>query len=257
MGMHEQFRLDGQVAVVTGGGRGIGRGIALALADCGADVVAIARRQADVDAVAAEIEERGQRGLGISADVMDWEQIPRALDRVVEEFGQLNIMVNNAGGNLDRKTYALPDIPIEKFDEQLSLNMKTKFWGAQQAAKRMQDGGSIINIISIAAHKPSPGFGVYSAANLGMISMTRTLSVELAPRGITVNCIAPGVVVTDMLVETMNVGAEQADAMFSQQIPLGRTGTPEDCGAAAVFFASPAARWITGQFIDVAGGQPT
>ena len=257
MGMHEQFRLDGQVAVVTGGGRGIGRGIALALADCGADVVAIARRQADVDAVAAEIEERGQRGLGISADVMDWEQIPRALDRVVEEFGQLDIMVNNAGGNLDRKTWALPDIPIEKFDEQLSLNMKTKFWGAQQAAKRMQDGGSIINIISIAAHKPSPGFGVYSAANLGMISMTRTLSVELAPRGITVNCIAPGVVVTDMLVETMNVGAEQADAMFSQQIPLGRTGTPEDCGAAAVFFASPAARWITGQFIDVAGGQPT
>ena len=256
MGMHEQFRLDGKVAVVTGGGRGIGRGIALGLAECGADVVAIARRQEDVDAVAAEVEARGQRGLGLSADVMDWDQIPAALDRVVEEFGQLDIMVNNAGGNLDRKTYSLPDIPIEKFDEQLHLNMKTKFWGSQQAAKRMNDGGSIINIISIAAHKPSPGFGVYSAANLGMISMTRTLAVELAPRGITVNCLAPGIIVTDMLVETMNIGAEQAQDMFSQQIPLGRTGTPEDCAAAAVFFASPAARWITGQFIDVAGGQP-
>ncbi|HIE82653.1 MAG TPA: SDR family oxidoreductase, partial [Dehalococcoidia bacterium] len=226
------------------------------MADCGADVVVIARRQHDVDAVAKEIESRGQKGLGISADVMDWDSIPAALDRVVDEFGGLDIMVNNAGGNLDRQMHALPDITIEKFDEQLHLNMKTKFWGSQQAAKRMRDGGSIINIISIAAHKPSPGFGVYSAANLGMISMTRTFAVELAPRGITVNCLAPGIIVTDMLVETMKMSEQEAKDMFDAQIPLGRTGTPEDCAAAAVFFASPAARWITGQYIDVAGGQP-
>jgi NAD(P)-dependent dehydrogenase (short-subunit alcohol dehydrogenase family) len=257
MGMHERFRLDGKVAVVTGGGRGIGRGIALAMAECGADVVVTARRQEDVDAVAKKIEALGQRGLGISADVMDWDAMPVVLDRVVEEFGGIDIMVNNAGGNLDRQMYALPDITLEKFDEQLHLNMKTKFWGSQQAAKRMRDGGSIINIISIAAHKPSPGFGVYSAANMGMISMTRTLSVELAPRGITVNCLAPGIIVTDMLVETMKISEEEAKAIFDEQIPLGRTGTPEDCAGAAVFFASPAARWVTGQFIDVAGGQPT
>ena len=158
MNMHDQFRLDGKVAVVTGGGRGIGRGIALALAECGADVAVIARRQADVDQVAKEISDRGQRGLGISADVMDFTSIPGALDQVVAEFGRLDIMVNNAGGNLDRKTYSLKDIPIDKFDEQLALNMKTKFWGAQQAAQRMTDGGRVINIISIAAHKPSPGF---------------------------------------------------------------------------------------------------
>lgn len=255
--MHEQFRLDGQVAVVTGGGRGIGRGIALALADCGADVVVVARRQADLDDVAAEISGRGVRGLGLSADVMDFTAIPKVLDEVITTFGRLDIMVNNAGGNLDRKMHALPEIGLEKFDEQLTLNMKTKFWGAQQAALRMDNGGRIINIISIAAHRPSPGFGVYSAANMGMISMTRTLAVELAPKKITVNAIAPGVVVTDMLTETLGVNAEQAHAMFEASIPLGRTGTPEDCAAAAVFFASPAAEWITGQCLDVAGGQPT
>lgn len=256
MGLHESFRLDGKVAVVTGGGRGIGKGIALGLADCGADVVVMARRQADVDAVAEEIAARGQRGLGIAADVMDWEQIPAALDRVVAEFGGLDIMVNNAGGTLDGQMYALPEISLEKFDEQLHFNMKTKFWGSQQAAKRMRDGDRIINISSIAAHKPSPGFGVYSAANLGMISMTRTLAVELAPRQITVNCIAPGVIVTDMLVDSLKLSVADAENAFAEQIPLGRTGTPEDCAAAAVFFASPAANWITGQYIDVAGGQP-
>ena len=256
MGMHDQFRLDGKVAVVTGGGRGIGRGIALAMAECGADVVVTARRKEDVNAVQKEIEVLGQRSLGLSADVMDWNSMPKVLDQVVDEFGSIDIMVNNAGGNLDRQMHALPDISLDKFDEQLHLNMKTKFWGSQQAAKRMRDGGSIINIISIAAHKPSPGFGVYSAANMGMISMTRTLSVELASRGITVNCLAPGIIVTDMLTETMKVSEKEAKAIFDEQIPLGRTGTPEDCAGAAVFFASPAARWITGQFIDVAGGQP-
>lgn len=257
MGMYENFRLDGQVAVVTGGGRGIGRGIAIALAECGADVAVLARRQADVDAVAEEIRKLGRRSIGIAADVMDFASIPGTLDRVVDELGQLDIMVNNAGGNLDRRTWSLTDIPLEKFDEQLDLNMKSKFWGSQQAAARMTNGGRIINIISIAAHRPSPGFGVYSAANMGMISMTRTLAVELAPKKITVNCIAPGIVVTDMLKETMHIDDAKAHELFDQTIPMGRTGTPEDCAAAAVFFASPAAAWITGQFIDVAGGQPS
>ena len=139
MNMHDRFRLDGQVAVVTGGGRGIGRGIALALAECGADVVVVARRQADVDAVAAEVTAIGTRGLGIAADVLDFTAMPKVLDQVVADFGRLDIMVNNAGGNLDRKSYSLADIPIDKFDEQLALNMKSKFWGAQQAAARMRN----------------------------------------------------------------------------------------------------------------------
>lgn len=255
MGMHERFRLDGKVAVVTGGGRGIGRGIALAFAECGADVVAVARRQADVDAVADEVKARGRRGLAISADVMDFSVMPRVLDRVVETFGRLDIMVNNAGGNLDRKMYPLPEMPLEKWDEQIDLNMKTKMWGAQQAAKRMKAGGRIMSIISVAAHRASPGFGAYSAANLGMISFTRTLAVELAPKGITVNCIAPGIIVTDMFKETLHLSQADADAFAAKETPLGRGGYPEDVAAAACFFASPAAEWITGQYMDVAGGR--
>lgn len=255
MNMHERFRLDGKVAVVTGGGRGIGRGIALAFADCGADVVVAARRQDDVDKVAEEIAARGVRGRGVSLDVLDFDAVPRMQDRVVEEFGGIDIWVNNAGGNLDRKMYGLPDISLAKWHEQINLNLTSKFWGAQQAAQRMRDGGRIISIISIAAHNASPGFGAYSAANNAVISMTRTMALELAPRGITVNCIAPGIVVTDMFVETLNLSQSEAEAYAAQQTPLGRTGYPEDVAAAAVFFASPAAEWTTGQFIDVAGGR--
>lgn len=253
MNMHEQFRLDNKTAVVTGGGKGIGRAIALAFAECGANVIVTARRQNDLDAVVSEIEERGQRGLGISADAMDLETTPKILDRAVEEFGHLDIMVNNAGGNLDRKMHATTDMSLDKWNEQITFNMTTKFWGAQQAAKRMQDGGRIISIISVAAHKPSPGFGAYSAANMGMISLTRTLATELAPRAITVNCIAPGFIVTEMLRETMNVDQAAADATAAEMITHKRLGTPEDVAAAAVFFASPAAEWTTGQFINVAG----
>lgn len=255
MGMHERFRLDGKVAVVTGGGRGIGKGIAIAFAECGADVAVIARRQADVDDVAKEIKALGRKSLAISADVLDWTAIPNALDRVVTELGGLDIMVNNAGGNLDRKMYPLPEITLDKWDEQIDLNMKTKFWGAQQAAKRMTNGGRIINIISIAAHNASLGFGAYSSANNGMIAFTRTMAVELAPKKITVNCIAPGIVVTDMFKETLNISNDQALKMAADATPLGRTGYPEDVAAAACFFASPAAEWTTGQFLDVAGGR--
>ncbi len=255
MGMHEDFRLDGKTAVVTGGSKGIGKGIALAFAECGANVIIGARREAEVAEAAAEIGAVGGGAcLGVSLDVMDFDQMPVLLDRVVKEFGSLDILVNNAGGNLDREMHPLPDITPEKWTEQIDLNIKTKWWGCQQAAKRMPDGGRLINISSVAAHNASPGFGAYSAANNGVIAMTRTLGVELAPRNITVNCICPGFVVTEMLWETMNMSREEADVYAAEQNPLG-LGYPYDIAAAAVFFASPAAKWTTGQTIDVAGGR--
>ena len=254
MGMHENFRLDGKVALVTGGGKGIGRGIALALAECGADVAVLARRQDDLDEVAGEIRARGRRALTIAGDVLKDETLPAALDRVVAELGGIDIMVNNAGGNLDRKQHPLPEITLAKWDEQISLNLRHKFYGSQQAALRMKTGGRIINIVSVAALNASPGFGAYSTANNGVIAMTRTLAVELGGKGITVNCIAPGVIWTEMLAETLNVTEDQAAGAFGRAIPMGRVGYPEDIAAAAVFFASPAANWTTGQCISVAGG---
>ncbi len=255
MTMHDRFRLDGKVALVTGGGRGIGRGIALALAECGADVAVLARRQADVDAVAREIGARGRRGLALTGDVMLTGTIPRALDAVVAHFGGIDIMVNNAGGNTDRRGHALDEITLEKWDEQIRLNMRHKFQGAQEAAKRMRDGGRIVNIVSIAATHPYPGFGCYGAGNAGIIAMSRTLAVELAPRRITVNCIAPGEIYTDLLTESLDMDQASAQAYADEAIPLGRIGHPEDVAAAAVFFASPAAEWTTGQWLEVAGGR--
>jgi 7-alpha-hydroxysteroid dehydrogenase len=254
MGMHERFRLDGKVALVTGGGKGIGRGIALGLAECGADVAVLARRQADIDEVAQQIRDRGRKALAIQGDVLDDTVIPAALDRTVAELGRIDIMVNNAGGNTDRKSHALPEITMQKWDEQISLNLRHKFIGSQQAAARMKDGGRIINIVSVAALHASPGFGAYSTANNGVIAMTRTLAVELGPRKITVNCIAPGVIWTELLAESLHVTEEEAAGAFGGGIPLERVGYPEDIAAAAVFFASPAAEWTTGQCISVAGG---
>jgi 7-alpha-hydroxysteroid dehydrogenase len=254
MGMHERFRLNGKVALVTGGGKGIGRGIALAFAECGADVAVLARRIEDVNAVAREIEQRGRRALAIAGDVLVDTVLPAALDKTIETLGAIDIMVNNAGGNLDRRQHSLPEITLEKWDEQIALNLRHKFYGSQQAAIRMKNGGRIINIVSVAAHRASPGFGAYSTANNGAIAMTRTLAAELGPRGITVNCIAPGVIFTEMLSETLGVGEESASKAFTPGIPLGRMGTPEDTAAAAVFFASPAAEWTTGQCLTVAGG---
>jgi 7-alpha-hydroxysteroid dehydrogenase len=254
MNMYERFRLDGKVALVTGGGKGIGRGIALAFADCGADVAVLARRQADLDEVAGEIRRRGRRALTICGDVLDDAVIPAALDRVVAELGGVDIMVNNAGGNLDRKAHPLPIITHQKWDEQISLNLRHKFFGSQQAAQRMKTGGRIINIASVAALSATPGYGAYSTANLGVVAMTRTLAVELGPRGITVNCIAPGIIFTEMLSQSFNLNKAEVESAFDATIPVGRIGTPEDAAAAAVFFASPAAEWTTGQCLSVAGG---
>jgi len=250
----DKFRLDGHVAVVTGGGRGIGRAIALGLAEAGADVVLAARRTEEINAVAEEVKALGQRGLGITTDMTDMEQIENLAAQTFEQMGKLSIWVNNAGGADDRTMRTLVDVPEYQWDFQNDLNLKAVWAGSVAAAKRMEAGSSIINVSSIEAFNPSPTNGPYAAAKAGVHALTKTLSKELAPN-IRVNAIAPGPVPTEVFLEATGLTME-AMPMVAQQlnIPMDRMGAEEDLAPAAIYLASEASSWITGQVLTVSGG---
>jgi NAD(P)-dependent dehydrogenase (short-subunit alcohol dehydrogenase family) len=250
----DKFRLDGHVAVVTGGGRGIGRAIALGLAEAGADIVLAARRTAEIDAVAEEVNALGRRGLGITTDMMDMDQIENLAEQTVKEMGKLSIWVNNAGGADDRTMRNLIDLPEYQWDFQAGLNMKAVWAGSIAAAKRMDEGSSIINISSVAAFNAAPANGPYAAAKAGVNSLTKTLAAELAPK-IRVNAIAPGPIPTEVFMEALNLTEEMLPMVAeSIGIPMGRLGLEEDIAPAAIYLASEASNWITGQVLTVSGG---
>ena len=248
------FRLDGQVAVVTGAGKGIGRGIALCLAEAGADVVLASRSADDLAAVAAEIEARGRRALAVPTDVTDSEQVKALASRCVETFGAPQIWVNNAGGLPDATPRYLTRTPEDRWDAQIDLNLKAVWLGAVTAAGVMADGGSIINISSRTAMGPQKKNGPYAASKAAVNSLTQTLAAELAPL-IRVNAVAPGPVSTQNFHESTGLSeSDVAPEAGALGMPLGRIGRVEDIGAAVVFMTSPAGSWITGQCLYVDGG---
>jgi NAD(P)-dependent dehydrogenase (short-subunit alcohol dehydrogenase family) len=247
----ERFRLDGRVAVVTGAGRGIGRGIACGLADAGCDVAITARRRDDLEAVADEIRQRGRRVLIAAADIRDFSEELAA--RTMAVLGAIDVWVNNVGGSEEKTVRELVDTPDDVWRSQLELNLTTAFQGAKAAAQRMTEGGVIINIASGAGMRGSPRTGPYAAAKAGMLNLTLTLALELAPRGIRVNAVSPGPVVTEAFLEVLGVSDELDE--LARTVPLGRLGTPDDIAAAVVYLASPAAGWVTGQNLLVAGGR--
>lgn len=251
----DRFRLDGRIAVVTGASKGIGRGIALCLAEAGADVALAARGLHDLEKVAAEVRDRGRRAAAIPTDATDLAQIDRLLAETRKQLGPPSIWVNNAGGLPDATARYLSRTSESQWDAQVDLNLKATWAGAVAAARSMgDDGGVIINVSSRTAHGPQSKNGPYAASKAAVNSLTETLSVELAP-AIRVNAVAPGPVPTQNFFESTGVGPEQLEALEkSLGLPLQRLGTPEDIGAAVVYMASDAASWVTGQCLYVTGG---
>ena len=248
--MTDAFRLDGKLAVVTGAGKGIGRGIALRLADAGADVVISARTQSDLDSLATEIAAMGRKAFPVAADVTSTDQI-ESIAAAGVAAGGIDIWVNNAGGLPDATPRYLTRTPEEKWDAQIDLNLRAVFIACQVAANNMEEG-AIINISSRSAMGGNVKNGPYGASKAAVNSLTQTFALELSPK-IRVNAVAPGPIPTENFNQSTSFPeGESVEKIL--RVPLGRLGTPDDIGNAVVFMASSASSWITGQCLYVTGG---
>ena len=241
--------LDKQVAIVTGASRGIGRAIALELARLGATVIGTATSESGAAAITAGFAEAGVTGRGAVLNVNDAAAAEALIDATVKEFGALHVLVNNAGITQDQLAMRMKD---EDWDAVIDTNLKSVFRLSRAVLRPMMKarGGRIINITSVVGSAGNPGQANYAAAKAGVAGMTRALAREIGSRGITVNCVAPGFIDTDM---TKTLPEEQ-QAALKTQIPLGRLGSPEDIAHAVAFLASPQAGYITGTTLHVNGG---
>lgn len=242
--------LTGKKALVTGASRGIGRAIALELAAAGADVVVnYAGSEAAASDVVQRIKELGRESFMVKADVSSAQEVEEMFKQALEAFGRIDILVNNAGITRDNLIMRMKE---EEFDQVIATNLKGVFNCVKAATRPMmkQRSGRIINISSVVGALGNPGQANYVAAKAGVIGMTKAAAKELASRGITVNCVAPGFIESDMTDKL----PEDMRGQLLQQIPLARMGQPEDIARAVRFLASDDASYMTGQTIHVDGG---
>lgn len=272
------MKLDGKVAIVTGSGGGIGRGIAICLAEEGADLVVIDINGTNADKVTSEVQAFGRKSLAIKGNVRNRDEVFKWVEDTIEEFGRIDILVNNVGGHAEageaRTGTSIIDQTEAEWDEAYELNLKSQVLLSKAVAPHMkkQRSGRIVNISSVAGKVGDDALMYYSAMKGGVIVFTRALARELAKDNIQVNCICPGLIYTraweNVERKLMAVGADKKDFKKKEfflkivkegggpygAVPLGREQTPEDIGRAVVFFASDDAKNITGQSLNVDGG---
>jgi 7-alpha-hydroxysteroid dehydrogenase len=242
--------MDGQVAVITGAGKGIGAGIARAFAEAGARVVLAARTRTDLEVVAADVAALGSRALVVPTDVLDFGQLQQLADAAMAGFGRIDVLVNNAGGSPPRP---VATTSARDFEQALQFNVTTAFELSRICAPLIVEsagGGNILNISSIAGHKPAPCFAAYGTAKAALSFLTRELAAEFAPK-VRVNAIAVGSTRTDAL---NTVLTEEIEQTMVQLTPMARLGEVEDIALGALYLCSSAASYVTGDILGVNGG---
>ncbi len=246
----DQFSLKGKVAIVTGASRGLGAGMALGLAEAGADVLVVAS-SARINETASQITALGRKGVALQADLTDVKNVPAVIDAAMKNFGRIDILINCAG--IIRRAPAI-EFSEKDWDDVMNVNLKTMFFMCQAAAKEMmkQGKGKIVNIASLLSFQGGIIVPSYTASKSGVAGMTKALANEWAAHGINVNAIAPGYMATEMT-EALQKNAERAPAILAR-IPQGRWGTPDDMKGAAVYLSSAASDYLQGHVLVVDGG---